>query len=383
MASSPMTPSLGQEKKHQVLVDQLLGLRTQVDSLEKSMLGDLRANRNLRLQVKKVQKLLKLQKLEKELGQKRLQELEHTIHELEIRKASLNEKKQNQQRVIRKFLIAIDSSRRQDFFPNENTLAWMEQEKIEAPKRKVLSNLVERGFKELEMLKADLVDASQLGIHIVEEKQQLSYLFQNLKEQESVLEFNRQLKLDLLKKKQTHHVLQFENYRKLKDSEAHIESLIGEFNARKELEHSLELEKKVSKAMIQGDFLKMRGKLSLPVSDGKVVSSFGRAYDSHSGLFVFKKGIDISVKPRERVKAVSSGKVAYAGELPNYGQVVIIDHGGHFYSLCAHLGAIFKKTNERVAEGDFIGLTADRGTPLYFEIRARNVAVNPLQWIFN
>jgi septal ring factor EnvC (AmiA/AmiB activator) len=60
-----------------------------------------------------------------------------------------------------------------------------------------------------------------------------------------------------------------------------------------------------------------------------------------------------------------------------------LDHGSHFYSLFAHLGAISKKTSDTVSSGEMIGITADINTPLYFEIRSRNVAVNPLQWVFN
>ena len=100
------------------------------------------------------------------------------------------------------------------------------------------------------------------------------------------------------------------------------------------------------------------------------------------GLFVFKKGIDITSGKQAPVRAISAGKVVYSGKLPDYGQVVIIDHGEHYYSLCAHLGTIDKKTSEAVVEGDLVGSTDELGTPLYFEIRARNVAVNPLQWIY-
>jgi septal ring factor EnvC (AmiA/AmiB activator) len=115
-----------------------------------------------------------------------------------------------------------------------------------------------------------------------------------------------------------------------------------------------------------------------------VVSEFGRVFDSKSKLYVFKKGIDIaSGRKKMPVRAVSAGKVAFAGELPDYGRVAIIDHGEHFYSLCAHLGTVTRKAGDAVAAGDFIGATDDSGAPVYFEIRSRNVAVNPLQWLSN
>jgi septal ring factor EnvC (AmiA/AmiB activator) len=127
----------------------------------------------------------------------------------------------------------------------------------------------------------------------------------------------------------------------------------------------------------------LKGHLQLPVAGGKILTSYGRAFDSKSGLYVFKKGVEIQADKKQTVRAIYGGKIAYSGELPDYGKVEIIDHGDHFYSLCAHLGDSIKKTGDSVAAGDAIGVTDDLGTPVYFEIRARNVAVNPLQWVSN
>jgi septal ring factor EnvC (AmiA/AmiB activator) len=369
--------------KPQSLVDQLAALQRQVVSLEQNLLEGLQSQKNTTLQVRKIQKLLQLQKLERSLGHQRISELEKTVVELESRKAVLNERMIIQQKAIRRFLMAIEMSSRSESANHVRTFHLPEHERWEAPRRKVLSNLVDRGLKEIEVLRVDLADAAQLEAKIQEEKHQLAYLFQDLKEQESVLEFNRQLQVDVLKRKQNERVTQLENYRKLKSAEAQVERLIGEFNARRELEHAAETERLVTRAMLQGEFSKLKGKLPFPVLGGRVISTFGKSFDPRSGLYIFKKGVDIESVKKEPVRAISSGKVAFSGELPNYGQVVIIDHGEHFYSLCAHLGGISKKTNETVAAGDQIGLTDDSGTPLYFEIRARNVAVNPLQWVFN
>lgn len=360
------------------LADRLSTLREQVSDLELGLIEGSHSQKNVKLQMKKIQKLLKLQKVEKELGKKRVVELENTVNSLETRRVSLQEKLVLQQKMIRKYLMAIESTREAS-----RSIFVLDQEKIEAPRRRVLSNLVDRGLKELEVLKVDLADAAELESKIQEERQQLAYLFQDLREQESVLELNRQLQIDLLKKRRNERIAQLENYHKLKSAETQVEHLISAFNARVELEKSVETERTVSKAMMQGLFAQSKGKLPLPVSGGKVVSSFGRAFDARSGLYIFKKGIDISVAPAQTVRAISSGKVAFSGELPNYGRVVILDHGDHFYSLCAHLGTILKQTHHSVAAGDPIGVTADSADPLYFEIRARNVAVNPLQWVLN
>ena len=63
--------------------------------------------------------------------------------------------------------------------------------------------------------------------------------------------------------------------------------------------------------------------------------------------------------------------------------MTIVDHGEHFYSLCAHLGDLKGKAGDPVAAGDVLGTSDQAGNPVYFEIRARNDAVNPLQWVSN
>jgi septal ring factor EnvC (AmiA/AmiB activator) len=276
-----------------------------------------------------------------------------------------------------------------------------EQEGVEAPRRKVLANLVERGIRETEALKIDLADADQLEVRIGDEKQQLAYLFADLDEQKGILEFNQQLQVDILKKHENERVVQLDNYRKLKVAESQVENLIQDFNARVELQRTTEAERQASIAareaqknvdksvasvtagVGQSDFAKLKGQLKLPIAYGKILTAYGRAFDSKSGLYVFKKGIDIRPDKKQTVHAIYGGKVAYSGELPDYGKVAIIDHGDHFYTLCAHLGSSLRKTGDSVAAGDAIGETDDLGTPVYFEIRARNVAVNPLQWISN
>lgn len=370
------------------LTDQLGIIRTRVSNLEQGIIDASRSQNGAKSQIQKIQKLLALQKIERKLGERRKAELEKTVIELESRQITLKNKMGHQKKSIRKFLIALKASgEMSDKGGGAESLDSAEllskQEKLEAPHRKVLANLVDHSLKEIEMMKADLQDAGQLEVRIQEEKQQLAYLFQDLREQEGVLALNRQLQLDLIKRKRHEKVFQLENYRKLKTAEAQVEKLIGAFNARKELQRVEETERVVSKAMMQGDFFKLKGRLPLPVTGGKVISRFGRAFDPSSGLNIFKKGIDIRVPGRQSVHAVSAGKIAFSGTMPNYGNVVIIDHGEHFYSLCAHLGEIRKKTNESVAGREEIARTDDSGTPLYFEIRARNVAVNPLQWVFN
>jgi septal ring factor EnvC (AmiA/AmiB activator) len=375
------------------LTDQMSQIRKRILNLEQEIVNDAHSSKEAKTNIKKIQTLLKLQKQEKVLGEKRLAELKSTVEELQSRKTSLDDKVMEQRGQIRKSLIAIERS------VHTNPVQLPEQERIEAPRRKVLAALVERGITEVETLKVDLADADQLQQRISDEEQQLTYMFADLDEQKGILELNQELQTDILKKHQQDRVAQLDNYRKLKVAESQVEDLIQNFNARVELERTVDSERQALAVANQasreaaragaltppvlGEFARMKGLLKLPITGGKIITAYGRAFDARSGLFVFKKGIDIQADKKQTVHAVSAGRVAYSGELPDYGKVAIIDHGGHFYSLCAHLGDSYKKTGDSVAADEAIGITDDLGTPVYFEIRARNVAVNPLQWVSN
>ena len=376
-AQAAVSPVMQPRDSKSNLVDRLTSLRTRVMDVESSLVDGLKTKQQAQTNVQKIRLLLKLQKEERALGQQRLSELQATVEELESRRRDLHERIETQRFSLRKSLAAIERATR------EGTPNSLEEEKLEAPRRKTLQNLVDRGLKETEALKIDLADADMLEGHIGDERQQLTYLFHDLDEQQSVLELNRQLQADLIQRKHEERVAQLDNYRKLKTSELQVESLIKNFNAHMELETANEAERQASRELLQGPFASVKGKLPLPVAGGKILTAFGRTFDSRSGLFVFKKGVDIGAYKKQPVTAVFAGTVAFAGELAGYGRVAIIDHGNHFYSLCAHLGDFSKKQGDSVAAGDTVATTDDSGTPVYFEIRSRNVAVNPLQWVSN
>ena len=358
-------------------------MKRKVSQAEREVLASSSSQKNPQLQLNQIKKLIQLLHQEKQQGEKRMRELEVAVSALEERKGFLQERMMTQSRSLRQFLIAVDTSSRSEHGTAVRGVHLPEQEKWEAPRRKLLTNLVTFGVKEVEVLKVDLADAAQVEEKIQEEKHELAYLFQDLKEQESILELNRQLQVDLLHRKKSERWAHFENYRKVKDSEGQVENLVGSLNARQELAQVTESEKKTAHSVDSIRFAHQRGKLVFPVEGGKVLTSFGRTFDAQTGLYLFKKGVEISVNQNQEVRSISSGQVAYVGELPTYGQVMIVDHGDHYYSLMSHLGDFTKKVHDRVEAGEVIGKSDNSGNPLYFEIRSRNVAVNPLQWLTN
>lgn len=127
----------------------------------------------------------------------------------------------------------------------------------------------------------------------------------------------------------------------------------------------------------------MRGRLDMPV-DGTVVSSYGRVMHPRFKTVTFNNGIMIKAPAGTPAKSVYDGKVIYVGWLKGYGQVLIMDNGGGYYTLFANLLKVLKEKGEEVEKGMEVGLVGDTGasaaTGLYFEIRHKGVPRDPMVW---
>ncbi len=135
---------------------------------------------------------------------------------------------------------------------------------------------------------------------------------------------------------------------------------------------------------IEKGFFGMRGKLPMPV-DGKVVSFYGKIRHPKFHTVTFNNGIFIKAQYGSEIRVVFDGKVAYKGWLKGYGQVLIIDHGGGFYTLFAHLLKVLKDKGVNVRANEVVALVGDtgslKGTGLYFEIRMGGTPQDPLLWL--
>lgn len=131
-------------------------------------------------------------------------------------------------------------------------------------------------------------------------------------------------------------------------------------------------------------FALAEGQLPPPVP-GRVLEGFGRVVDREYGTETFRKGVDFAVQPGEPVRAVAAGKVRYAGWFRGYGRIVILDHGGGYFTVSGHLDQISVHVGDTVAAGQPIGTAGDTGSlagpQLYFEIRHGSEALDPSNWL--
>lgn len=125
-------------------------------------------------------------------------------------------------------------------------------------------------------------------------------------------------------------------------------------------------------------FSRLQGSLRKPVS-GSVVGRFGQARAS-GGTW---RGIFIATAPAG-VQSIAAGEVAYISNLRGYGTTVVIDHGDGYLSVYSGLSGVSVGSGSRVAARQTIGTSGtlpagEQG--LYFEIRYRSRAINPLSWV--
>ncbi|HHW02018.1 MAG TPA: M23 family metallopeptidase [Thermoanaerobacterales bacterium] len=124
--------------------------------------------------------------------------------------------------------------------------------------------------------------------------------------------------------------------------------------------------------------------LILPVS-GDITSVFGKRVDPILKVEKMHNGIDIAQKEGTPVKAVLDGVVVSAGEDPELGRFVKLDHGEGLTTVYAHMKDVFVTQNENVKQGFIIGTVGMSGKAdsphLHFEILKNDVPQDPTKWL--
>ena len=127
-----------------------------------------------------------------------------------------------------------------------------------------------------------------------------------------------------------------------------------------------------------------KGVLDWPAR-GAVVETFGRHRHPKFDAWTLSNGVSLSLPAGTPVRAVFAGKAAYAQWLAEYGNLVILDHGDGVFTLYAWLQAVSVRPGTYVPAGGTIGLAGvgpGKDEPgLYFEVRDRQKATDPVAWL--
>ncbi|MBD65662.1 MAG: hypothetical protein CME62_10680 [Halobacteriovoraceae bacterium] len=177
-------------------------------------------------------------------------------------------------------------------------------------------------------------------------------------------------------------------------SEEEVYNLIVEMENRKkemsqtyinQLESKNELEAQLDKYRAkQKAYKKVYPKKSKSKKIDKSILAMQLPIKNFSGVTKSKKGLSFKFKEMTDVLAPSAGKVAYAGELASYGNVIIIDHGRGIKSVLLGDMKIKARKGDVVKEAQVLAYTLTEPgiqKSLYYEIRKKDIVQNTLQWI--
>jgi len=128
-----------------------------------------------------------------------------------------------------------------------------------------------------------------------------------------------------------------------------------------------------------------RGRLPWPI-EGPVITAFGFEKNPNFNTVVMNKGVEISPgQGKSLILAVHPGKVVYADYFQGYGNLLIVDHGMTYYTLYGHCSEFLAAVGEMVRAGQPLAVVGDtgslKGECLYFELRYKTKALDPLQWL--
>ncbi len=162
----------------------------------------------------------------------------------------------------------------------------------------------------------------------------------------------------------------------LKEKAKRLRNLLKTLESTKSREYS-----GASKVVGGGNFKQQKGALPWP-GQGKLMVRFGTNFNEDLGTRYESQGIELSQTPGTAIHAVANGKVVFAKPFRGFGNLLILDHGGGYYTLYAQASQLVKKVGDTVSAGDNVGISGygDSKT-IYFEIRQRGTPLDPLQWL--
>ncbi|MFZ1946412.1 MAG: peptidoglycan DD-metalloendopeptidase family protein [bacterium] len=163
--------------------------------------------------------------------------------------------------------------------------------------------------------------------------------------------------------------------RDLQEASRNLEDVLGRLEEGRE---------EAGGAETGGTVARRMGRLSWPC-EGEVISDFGVEQHPKFGTIIKNNGIDIKASAGTRVRAVAAGNVSFAGPMSGFGNCVILDHGGGYYTLYGRLEAVAVTAGVDIGEGEAIGLVGETSAPegavLHFEIREGKRALDPRLWL--
>jgi septal ring factor EnvC (AmiA/AmiB activator) len=162
----------------------------------------------------------------------------------------------------------------------------------------------------------------------------------------------------------------------LEKAQAEVQKLIDDIIARQRVD-----DKDLPPS---GEFAAMKGRLPWPVN-GKVIRGFGKHTHPKYGTVTMNNGVDIQAPGGTPIIAVAAGVVEFVDWIDAFGKCVILNHGGGYYTLYAHVATTMVSQGQKISRGQAIAEVGNTGSMqgyvCHFEVRQARKAMNPTDWL--
>ncbi|MBP1752277.1 MAG: zinc metalloendopeptidase domain protein [Geobacteraceae bacterium] len=259
--------------------------------------------------------------------------------------------------------------------------------------RRYMKSLVENDRKMLSDYNARIENLRSLQGNLAREATKKEKIKSNIELKKNEIEAEKRKKAVYLAKVQQDKKNYQASLRELEANSKRLQAIVQRLEAisRKRLAREKAAAGKVVKKGVDSPppssekgFGAQKGRLSMPLR-GRLISGFGRHKHAQFNSYTVNNGISIAAPVGADVRAIYDGTVIFAEYFKGYGNMVIVDHGGGYFSLYAHNSRIAKRAGTSVAKNDILASVGDidsaNGPMLYFEIRYQGKPVDPSAWV--
>ena len=329
---------------------------------------------NLDEELALINKLIQSLKKEEDLNRKKINILKKDINSKESELNILRER--YEQRIINTYL----KGRVSDLEKVLSSTSWR-QAVYRTQYLKIISSIEQKMTKEIETLLIT-INKNKLKLESLL-RQSISLKRDKQKQMTSLRKMRIKREKELTRIRQDKSALA--NYMQEKAAGVkQLESIIKkvlEDKARFERETRIRQQQEALKTK---EFNLLKGQLPWP-TEGRVISKFGKQWNSRLKTTTDNPGIDIKGQPGSPIRSTMSGVVTTITYIRGYGTTIIIDHGGGFYTVYSHVTNIQTSVDSEIRSGDVIAYMGDsgsvNGSKLHFEVWGKGQKLDPEKWL--
>ena len=329
---------------------------------------------NLEEELALVNKLIQSLKKEEDLNRNKINILKKDINTKEDELNTLRER--YEQRIINTYL----KGRVSDLEKVLSSTSWR-QAVYRTQYLKIISTIEQKMTKEIEGLLLT-INKNKLKLESLL-RQSISLKREKQKQMTSLRKMRIKREKELTRIRQDKSALA--NYMQEKGAGVkQLESIIKkvlEDKARSEREERIRQQQEALKTK---EFNLLRGQLPWP-TEGRVISKFGKQWNSRLKTTTDNPGIDIKGQPGSPIRSTMSGIITTITYIRGYGTTIIVDHGGGFYTVYSHVTNIQTNVDSEVRSGDVIAYMGDsgsvNGSKLHFEVWGKGQKLDPEKWL--